>query len=279
MPGGRRTLILATVVTRRSAASRSFWRGRPAIRANSSLGPPDRSRAPLCRNGNAGMYSKGSLEAEGRPSDQMKESVLTTAANAVDHAVERRVLLVDWVVRTHQIFLRGHLASTRLAVPHRRLRKHLPVRAHRRSCGWISRAGRLRNRRRTVDKGQQGYRRDQLSHNGSPSWTPYRNHGQGKLDRQVAASLTFCSDAPARGAQGECLARRCRAYGRPDCTKELGGRRRFASHFGSRLSATSNTGIPKRMTRYVAKLGAHFRSTSKNHYGADQAWRCASRRL
>jgi len=134
MPGGRRTLILATVVTRRSAASRSFRRGRPAIRANSSLGPPDRSRAPLCRNGNAGMYSKGSPEAEGRPSDQMKESVLTTAANAVDHAVERRVLLVDWVVRTHQIFLRGHLVSTRLAVPHRRLRKHLPVRAHRRAA-------------------------------------------------------------------------------------------------------------------------------------------------
>jgi hypothetical protein len=98
----------------------------------------------------------------------------------------------------------------------------LLVRVHRRRCGWISRASRLRNRRRTVDKGQQGYRRDQLSHNRSPSWDPpYRNHGEGKLDRQAAASLTFCSDAPARGAQGGCLARRCRAYGRPDCTKEL----------------------------------------------------------
>ena len=69
--------------------------------------------------------------------------------------VERRVLLVDWIVRIHQIFLRGHLVSTRLAVPRRRLRKHLLVRVHRRRCGWISRASRLRNRRRTVDKGQQ----------------------------------------------------------------------------------------------------------------------------
>jgi hypothetical protein len=55
------------------------------------------------------------------------------------------------------------------------------------------------------------------------------------------------------------------------------GRRRFASGcapsdylFGSRLSANANTGIPKRMTRYVAKFGAHFRSTSKNHYSAHQ---------
>src|SRR5258705_4098789 len=151
----------------------------------------------------------------------MKEPVLATAANAVDHAVERRFLLVDWIVRIHQIFLRRRLVSTRLAVPHRCLRKHLLTRVHRRRCGWISRASRLRNRRRTVDKGQQRYRRDQLSHNGSPSWAPYRNHGEGKLDRQAAASLTFCSDAPARGAQGGGLARRCRAYGRPDCTREL----------------------------------------------------------
>jgi len=70
----------------------------------------------------------------------MKEPVLATAADSVDHAVERRVLLVDWIVRIHQIFLRGHLVSTRLAVPNRCLRKHLLVRVHRRSCGWISRA-------------------------------------------------------------------------------------------------------------------------------------------
>src|ERR1700730_15493851 len=100
--------------------------------------------------------------------------------------------------------------------------KHLLVRVHRRRCGWISRASRLRNRRRTVDKGQQGYRRDQLLLiMGLRVGIPYRNHGEGKLDRQAAASLTLCSDAPARGVQGGCLARRCRAYGRPDRTKGL----------------------------------------------------------
>jgi hypothetical protein len=32
-------------------------------------------------------------------------------------------------------------------------------------------------------------------------------------------------------------------------------------------------GIPKRMTRYVATFGTHFRSTSKNLHSAHQAWR------
>jgi hypothetical protein len=60
-----RSLNVTTVVTRRSAASRYFKRGRSAICANSLLGPPDRSRGvPRCRNGNASMYSKGSSEAE-----------------------------------------------------------------------------------------------------------------------------------------------------------------------------------------------------------------------
>src|SRR3984893_10285731 len=112
------------------------------------------------------------LRSRGRRGDQMKEPVLATAANAVDHAVERRVLVVDWIVRIHQFFLRGHLVSTRLAVPTGASGKHLLVRVHRRRCGWISRASRLRNRRRTVDKGPPGYRRDQLSHNASPSWDP-----------------------------------------------------------------------------------------------------------
>src|SRR6267378_8431693 len=34
---------------------------------------------------------------------------LATTANAVDHAVERRVLLVDRIVWIHQVLLRGHL--------------------------------------------------------------------------------------------------------------------------------------------------------------------------
>src|SRR5882672_9622805 len=41
---------------------------------------------------------------------------LATAANAVDHAVERRVLLVDRIVWIHQAFLRGHLIGARLSV-------------------------------------------------------------------------------------------------------------------------------------------------------------------
>ena len=95
-----------------------------------------------------------------------------TAANAFDHAVKRRVLAIDWIVRIiHQVLLRGHLISTRLAMPDRRLRYRLLVRAHQRSWGWISRTSRrLRNRHRSVHQGQQRYRRDQLSHDGSPEF-------------------------------------------------------------------------------------------------------------
>jgi small-conductance mechanosensitive channel len=42
-----------------------------------------------------------------------------TAANAVDHTVERRVLLVEWIVWIHRVFLRGHLIGARLAVADR----------------------------------------------------------------------------------------------------------------------------------------------------------------
>src|SRR6266478_3703604 len=169
--GGCAGALQSSVFSTLSAASRHFRRGRPAICANSA-GParsiPRRAAMPAVTP----ACIRRAAAKQGRPGDQMKEPVLATAANAVDHAVERRVLLVDWIVRIRQIFLRGHLVSTRLAVPHRRLRKHFLVRVHRRSRGWISQASRLRNRRRTVDKGQQGYRCDQLSHNGSPSWDP-----------------------------------------------------------------------------------------------------------
>ena len=57
---------------------------------------------------------------------------LATAANAFDHAVERRVLAIDWIVRiTHQVLLRGHLIRARLAVPDRRLWQQLPDRVRR----------------------------------------------------------------------------------------------------------------------------------------------------
>jgi hypothetical protein len=35
--------------------------------------------------------------------------------------------------------------------------------------------------------------------------TPFRTHSEGNLDRQAAASLTFCSDAPTRASQGGAL--------------------------------------------------------------------------
>src|ERR1700731_1947848 len=96
---------------------------------------------------------------------------LATAANAFGHAVKSRVLAIDWIVRiTRQVLLRGHLIGPRLAMPDRRLRYRLLVRAHQRSWGWISRTNRLRNRHRSVDQGQQRHRRDQLSHDGSPEF-------------------------------------------------------------------------------------------------------------
>src|ERR1700723_3423728 len=65
---------------------------------------------------------------------------LATAANAFGHAVKSRVLAIDWIVRiTHQVLLRGHLIGPRLAMPDRRLRYRLLVRAHQRNWGWISR--------------------------------------------------------------------------------------------------------------------------------------------
>src|SRR5882757_6534912 len=96
-----------------------------------------------------------------------------TAANTVDHAVERRVLLVDGILRIHQAFLRGHLIGARLAVADRcGIRQQLLARVRRWRCGSIWRTSRLRNRHRSVDQGQQRYRRDQLSHDGSPELGP-----------------------------------------------------------------------------------------------------------
>jgi hypothetical protein len=43
-----------------------------------------------------------------------------TATNAIDHAVERRVLLIDWIVRIHQVSLRWHLTGARLAMSNRK---------------------------------------------------------------------------------------------------------------------------------------------------------------
>ena len=46
-------------------------------------------------------------------------SVLATAANAFDHAIKRRVLAIDWIVRITQVLFVGHLIGPRLAVADR----------------------------------------------------------------------------------------------------------------------------------------------------------------
>jgi hypothetical protein len=126
---------------------------------------------------------------------------LATAANAIDHAVKRRVLAIDWIVRiTHQVLLRGHLIGPRLAVADRCLRQQLLVRARRWSwCRWISRTNRLRNRHRSVDQRQQRYRRDQLSHDGSPELgAPLTIHGSGETRPQGAQISRFVQMFQAR---------------------------------------------------------------------------------
>jgi hypothetical protein len=126
---------------------------------------------------------------------------LATAANAVDHAVERRVLAIDWIVRIHQVFLRGHLIGVRLAVADRcSIRKQLLARVRRWRCGWTSRASRLRNRHRSVDQGQQRYRRDQLSHDGSPELGPLTINGNGKLYHKVRQASHFVQMLKRRSA-------------------------------------------------------------------------------
>jgi hypothetical protein len=52
---------------------------------------------------------------------RLRRSATTT--NAFDDTVEGGVLLVKAIVRIHEIFLRGHLISPRLAVPDWRLRQ------------------------------------------------------------------------------------------------------------------------------------------------------------
>src|ERR1700693_3684222 len=128
-----------------------------------------------------GLASRAAARIARRPdSPQIPDSpagisqYLATAANAFDHAVKRRVLAIDWIVRiTRQVVLRGYLIGPRLTVAEGWLRPAFVVRVRRWSwCGWISRTSRLRNRHRSVDQGQQRYRRDQLSHDGSPESGP-----------------------------------------------------------------------------------------------------------
>src|SRR5882672_2216149 len=120
------------------------------------------------------------------------------AANAVDDTVERRVLLVDWIVRVRQVLLGRHLIGARLAVADRcGKRQSLVARVRRWRCSSIPRIIRMDNRHRSVDQDQQHYRRDQLSHDGSPKLGPPLTImvTGGSITR--AANLTFCSNAQA----------------------------------------------------------------------------------
>ena len=173
----------------------------------------------------------------------MRGRYLATAANAVDHTVERGVLLVDWIVRIHRVFLRGHLIGARLAVADRcGIRQQLLARVRRWRCGSISRTSRLRNRHRSVDQGQQHYRRDHLSHDGSPELGPPHDHGNGKPDHKVrqasrfvqmlkaSPSLAFsrCPAASVRRGFAFCAACHCQSRGRGANTGVEGQRRRHA---------------------------------------------------
>jgi len=149
-----------------------------------------------------GSDKRGRLQLTPRHPDSRRISIgnfqyLATAANAFDHAVKRRVLAIDWIVWITEALLVGHLIGPRLAVANRCLRQQLLVSVRRwRWCGWISRTNRLRNRRRSVDQGQQRYRRDQLSHDGSSeSGASHDSVVAGRLDHKVPKShVTFrCS--------------------------------------------------------------------------------------
>jgi hypothetical protein len=101
---------------------------------------------------------------------------LATAAYALDHAVERRVLAIDWIVLIHQVFLRGHLIGARLPLADRCAIQHqLVVRVRRWRCGWIWRTSRLRNRHRSVDQGSKAIVMINLRMMGLPSWGPSRS--------------------------------------------------------------------------------------------------------
>jgi hypothetical protein len=116
-------------------------------------------RPPTCRCAHPSWKSRLSAA----PIRHTAVQYLAAAANAFDHTVKRRVLAIDWILRiTHQGVLRRHLIGAWLAVTDRCLRQQLLVRVRRwRWCGWISRGtNRLRNRHRSVDQGQQCYRRD-----------------------------------------------------------------------------------------------------------------------
>ena len=96
------------------------------------------------------------------------------------------------------------------------------------------------NRHRSVDQGQQHYRRDHLSHDGSPELGPPHDHGNGKPDHKVRQASRFvqmlkaslrlafsrCPAASVRCGFAFCAARHCQSLGRGADTGVEGQRRR-----------------------------------------------------
>src|ERR1700692_1930939 len=91
-----------------------------------------------------GLASRAAARIARRPdSGQFPDSpagisqYLATAANAFGHAVKRRVLAIDWIVRiTRQVLLLGRLIDPRLAVADWcRQQSAVRVRRLRRRCG------------------------------------------------------------------------------------------------------------------------------------------------
>jgi hypothetical protein len=187
-------------------------RQRATLRQSFSRPPrcSDQVRSPKSRPlSHGGASDKRGRFSTPRYPDSRRISIgnfqyLATAANAFGHAVKRLVLAIDWIVRIiHQVLLRGNLIGPRLAVADRCLPQQLIVRARRwRWCGWISRANRLRlrNSPRSIDRGQQRYRRDELSHDESlrVGTSSLSIHGSGETRPQGAQASRFVQMFQAR---------------------------------------------------------------------------------
>jgi hypothetical protein len=164
------------------------------------------------------MYSAAPKQ---RSAGKMKEPVLATAADSVDHAVERRVLLVDWIVGLIRFFSEGTWSA----------------------CGWRRPTGASGSIcwSEFTDGGAAGFRGPGGCAIAAEPSTRASNAivvinflivglgvgtpltaimVRGSSIAKLRQASHFVQMPSARGAKG-CSTRRCRAYDRPDCTKEL----------------------------------------------------------
>src|SRR5882672_7657768 len=119
-------------------------------RNHNALSPwpfPDQPRCPtLIRHARQIGVAHGTRLISTRP------WLSTAAADALDLAVERGVLFVDWIVWIAQVLLRRHLIGARLAVADRGFAKRLGLVCSARRSGF---ATRLRHRGGTANQDQQ----------------------------------------------------------------------------------------------------------------------------